>query len=314
MNINDGKEFDIGVVVGRFQVPMLHDGHKAILSSVSSQHKNMLVLVGVSSTLGTKENPLPYVLRLQMLQSSYPGAVFAPINDMACDEAWSDQLDRIVRTHFPMGSVRLYGGRDSFVSHYHGSFETFEYPNIDLGSGSCIRQEVGKSYVNTDDFRRGVIWATQNQYPKVWPTVDIAVVNTDDEPRVLMGKRLSVQGKWRFPGGFVDPTDESFEHAARREMREETGLVCEGKMNYLGTFPIKDWRYKSQDQKIFTTLFHTYHPWGMPKANEEFAVLDWVDIHNTPDYLIEEAHLELFKTLQKKEGMPREFEYPAANR
>jgi 8-oxo-dGTP pyrophosphatase MutT (NUDIX family) len=30
--------------------------------------------------------------------------------------------------------------------------------------------------------------------------------------------------EWDFPGGFVDETDESFQHAARRETEEETGL------------------------------------------------------------------------------------------
>jgi 8-oxo-dGTP pyrophosphatase MutT (NUDIX family) len=30
--------------------------------------------------------------------------------------------------------------------------------------------------------------------------------------------------EWDFPGGFVDETDESFQHAARRETEEETSL------------------------------------------------------------------------------------------
>ncbi len=42
---------------------------------------------------------------------------------------------------------------------------------------------------------------------------------------ILIGKRgiEPQKGNWGLPGGFVDPTDKSIEHAATRELWEETG-------------------------------------------------------------------------------------------
>ena len=312
MNVDDGKHFDIGVVIGRFQVPDLHDAHYELIETVRKRHKSVLVLVGQSAAIGTKENPLPYVLRAQMIQSAFPGVFISPLLDMPNDEDWSQQVDRLVRTHFQHGTVRIYGGRGSFIPHYTGAFPTFEFPLRTTGDGTAVRKDVGRSYENDPMFRKGVIWASQNQWPKVWPTVDIAIINRDDEPVILMGARTA-KGRLRLPGGFVDPTDESFEMAARREMREETGFVAEHKLEYYGTFPINDWRYRTMDQRIITTLFRTEMAWGSPHPSDEFSFLEWVKIFATPIDRIEESHRVLFEHIQKKEGEPRAYQYPVAH-
>lgn len=39
---------EIGVVIGRFQVASLHEGHVALLSAVASRSSRLVVLVGCS--------------------------------------------------------------------------------------------------------------------------------------------------------------------------------------------------------------------------------------------------------------------------
>ena len=64
------------------------------------------------------------------------------------------------------------------------------------------------------------------EYPRPSVTVDVVLFHRDGERvEVLLIKRARdpFKGAWAFPGGFVDE-NEALEHAAARELKEETGL------------------------------------------------------------------------------------------
>ncbi len=63
-------------------------------------------------------------------------------------------------------------------------------------------------------------------YARPAVTVDLVVVTREAAPRVLLIRRKHepFAGRWALPGGFVDP-DEPLADAARRELREETGVA-----------------------------------------------------------------------------------------
>nr|MBA3782191.1 NUDIX hydrolase [Nocardioides sp.] len=66
-----------------------------------------------------------------------------------------------------------------------------------------------------------------SDYPVFYVTVDMAILTVHaDALQVLLVKRRNepYAGKLALPGGFVDP-DEDLPEAARRELREETGLT-----------------------------------------------------------------------------------------
>jgi 8-oxo-dGTP diphosphatase len=73
-------------------------------------------------------------------------------------------------------------------------------------------------------------------YPRPSLTVDLVLVTREGRPRVLLIRRKHdpFAGRWALPGGFVDE-NEPLETAARRELREETGVTAAG-LEQLHTF------------------------------------------------------------------------------
>jgi 8-oxo-dGTP diphosphatase len=67
-------------------------------------------------------------------------------------------------------------------------------------------------------------------------TVDVVLFARGPELQVLLIERghAPFAGRWALPGGFLD-LDEELEQAARRELREETGLEV-GELAQIGTF------------------------------------------------------------------------------
>lgn len=63
--MSDSK--DIGVIVGRFQVNELHPGHLELINDVTARHKRMIVFLGVAPVLVTRNNPLDFITRKEML-------------------------------------------------------------------------------------------------------------------------------------------------------------------------------------------------------------------------------------------------------
>jgi 8-oxo-dGTP diphosphatase len=65
-------------------------------------------------------------------------------------------------------------------------------------------------------------------YPRPALTVDVIICTRESQTRVLLIRRKSdpFAGRWALPGGFVDE-GEKLADAARRELKEETGVAVE---------------------------------------------------------------------------------------
>lgn len=295
------KRSDVGVIVGRFQVPYLTTAHIELIDSVVTNHPKVIMFLGLSPCLVTRNNPLDFEARKKMILDKYPEITVLYIKDIPSDQVWTEKLDeQITDLISPTQSATLYGGRDGFISHYNGKYKTVELEAKQFVSGTELRNSISKSVKQSPDFRAGVIWAAYNQYPKVYTTVDIAILN-EKETEVLLGRKPN-ESQYRFIGGFTTPTSKNFEEDARREVAEETSAEV-GDMIYIGSMKVEDWRYRNEVDKVKTVFYKAKYAFGPLKAGDDISEIKWFKIKDLNKDNIMECHVGLLEMLKKNLGI-----------
>ncbi len=115
--------------------------------------------------------------------------------------------------------------------------------------------------------------------------VGAATLIVDAENRLLLMKR-SDSGCWGPPGGAVE-LGEVLEAAARREVREETGLEL-GELSFFGVFSGPDlfYRYPNGDEVYNVTIVYLTHTSpGKVQLNHEHTEWGWFAPAEIPEDL-----------------------------
>lgn len=277
----------VGVIVGRFQTPYIHDSHEELIDIVQRENHKVIILLGVSTIKHSRRDPLDFSSRQMMLRSLIDRKksqgkwgsefVLAPIFDKEHDDLWSRQLDEIVSNiTSPFNEVKLYGGRDSFISSYNGRYKTQEVPPLGMQSATNNRIACLESVDNVM-FRHGVINASYQKYPTCYQVVDIALYKEDSSEVALIQKEGD--DKFRFPGGFSDPRSCSLETDVKREIHEELSInVNFDNPEYIGSTLIDDWRYRREEDKVKSAFFASRWLWGTIKAGDDAHSCQWVHV------------------------------------
>lgn len=291
----DIKTTQHGVIIGRFQTPELHSEHIKLIQYVLDRHEKVILFLGVSSTLANKKHPMDFITRKYMIEEQFgiSKLTIMPLSDNKSDEIWSKQLDSKIKEVFPLGSVTIYGSRDSFIPYYKGVNKTLELQPDIFVSATDIRELASKKVIASPEFRAGIIYSVYNQFPVVYSTVDIAIIKDDE---ILLGQKLG-ETDWRFIGGFVDVTDESDEFAAKRETLEETGLEV-AELEYVCSMPVNDWRYRGmKDRSVMTRFFKAKYIFGCPTPQDDINALKWFKLTPELENILVEEHKKLFKKI-----------------
>ena len=293
----DIKTTQHGVIIGRFQTPELHSEHIKLIQYVLDRHEKVILFLGISPTLANKKHPMDFITRKYMIEEQFgiSKLIIMPLSDNKSDEIWSKQLDSKIKEVFPLGSVTIYGSRDSFIPYYKGVNKTLELQPDVFVSATDIRELASKKVISSPEFRAGIIYSVYNQFPVVYSTVDIAIIKDDE---ILLGQKLG-ENEWRFIGGFVDNTDESDEAAAKREALEETGLEV-ADLEYICSMPVNDWRYRRiKDRSIMTRFFKAKYIFGCPTPQDDINALKWFKLTPELENILVEEHKKLLKKLIK---------------
>ena len=280
----------IGVIIGRFQTPYLHAGHKAIIDHVISKNDTVVILVGDRASPATETNPMDFDTRRYMIREYLANVNMAGINrnekmiavakimDCETNEEWVRNVDRLIGA-FEVGfGATLYCGRDGFAPHYinHGGkykVEIVSFGNDDI-TATSIRESCGKLGSMNEDNRIGIVKAMQNMWPRHYLTVDMALLSPDDSSIVVAKKKFDKA--YRFPGGFVE-MNEPLVIAAGREMYEETKLISEHSWKLVKEFIIPDWRIRDTKKVTHRTYLMVGKAmvYTRPTASDDVSMAEW---------------------------------------
>lgn len=267
----------------------LNDVHQRLIEQVLEKHARVVVFLG-SNPAPSDRNPLDWVFRWKMFEDRFKARFeVLEMPDLPDDRIWSQELDRRILELRPEGEVTVYGTQEDFVGRYSGRYtaEVWEARQEDFP------EEMSSEEVNSHrDFRAGVLFGMLRRYPTVYPTVDVAVFRNEYE-EVLLARKAN-ETRYRFPGGFTDPSDESYEDAAMRELGEECGELTVDELTYLGSCRIDDWRYRGSSDSIMTHLYACVLSEGEPQPNDDIAELRWFDVNKLNEEMFVSEHRPLF--------------------
>jgi bifunctional NMN adenylyltransferase/nudix hydrolase len=269
-----------------------------LFRQVRRNHKTVIVFVGVAPASLTQNHPLDFPTRKAMIQAKFPEFIVIPLRDTRTDESWSEQLDYAISGIADFGDVTLYGGRDSFVPHYHGRFKPVELAlSVDASiSATDNRKEHSNKVLESSDFRAGMIYAAHHLWPVMLMMVDVAILSYDREEVLLVQK--PGEDKWRFAGGHVEARKGNIEKNARLEASEETGVDLIDQ-EYIGSAIIDDWRYRVTDRSVMTAFYAGRVSNMGARAADDVRDVKWFRLDQLTTFNMMPEHMELLIMLQE---------------
>jgi bifunctional NMN adenylyltransferase/nudix hydrolase len=292
------QEYDVGVIVGRFQTPKLHESHKKLFDYVCSRHEKVVCYLGLSPIMGTIKNPLDFNQRAKMIEEDYPNVQCFYVKDQRSNERWVKTLDSMVcDMKLPLHKPLLYGSRDSFIATYKkagGRFDTEELESDSFISATQVRKEASRSIIANYFVRLGMTLASQFRYPTAYCTVDVAIMD-NNRTRILLGRKTD-EMKFRFIGGFSEPNSASLEIDAMKETMEETHVEL-SYPEYICSMVVDDWRYRGEVDCIKTTLWIGDRVGGDPQADDDIEEVRWFDMS---DFIWEDGYAPTLDELKNE--------------
>ncbi|MBI4675920.1 MAG: bifunctional nicotinamide-nucleotide adenylyltransferase/Nudix hydroxylase [Chloroflexi bacterium] len=251
--------FGYAIVIGRFQP--FHNAHTELLHQAFTQAQNVIIALGSHRAAPNIKNPWTTAQRETMIRAAlapeqHARLYFVYLRDyLYNDNLWAAELQaQVAAITRDEKSIVLIGHRKDSSSYYLEGFPQWQFQDFSQRlplhatrlresyfrgerawekdvprAVNAFMQQFARAddYAHLADEQKFIDQYKQDwsaaPYPPVFVTADAVVYKSG---HILVVKRRGFPGKGllALPGGFV-AQDEWVEHAAVRELREETGIT-----------------------------------------------------------------------------------------
>ena len=298
-NENGNNDATAVAVLMTLQTPSIDEFCKNIVMGIQKDNPAayMILVVKTPAVKSTKDSPLSYESVEWMARCSFDG-LFKEIRSLKeCNdpEKWCKDLDALLPEN-----CTIYELDDLCLHSRKYEENSGKHPIVVLSTGLDEHERMLRETVDTEtqnfDYRRGAQAALNSQYDSVYPTVDCVIFSDDSLSHMYMVKKPD-EKRWRFVGGFSDPSDTSYSCAARREAKEETGMECVC-FDWIGSTKIDDWRYRNERNKIITNIFAMKVVSGEAKADDDVSEIELKNIDELTFDDIQPEHIPIFEKVK----------------
>jgi 8-oxo-dGTP diphosphatase len=134
-------------------------------------------------------------------------------------------------------------------------------------------------------------------------TADIAVLRLIDLPEILLIRRNDppFKSSWALPGGFME-MEETLEEAAKRELKEETGITAGELIRFdMYDAPGRDPRGRTLTQ-VFVMIWK--EELGMPVAGSDAGEAAWFPLTSLPPLAFDHSQIiqDVIRMMQQGES------------
>lgn len=290
---------EYGVIVGKFQAPMLTEGHKQILSTAGNKSDHLLIFIFDNEIPFSSSNPLSYDVRERILLDFVRNkvckhATFYKLSDQKYASSLQNSIDKTL-SYYDIGgknTATIYGGPNNFANDYTGIANKVILPLVQGKNSSELRDMAYNLKQTTLLFHSGMINALNWREP-ICHNFIVPLVTSNEKGPVLLVEQLTTMKNLTIPTFPVVARFDDLIHQSRAELKDIFPELKFSSGSLLGSIKINDWRFR--DTEDFCYYHLVYHRADYSDAPEG---LKWLG-HPLNSYLFEEEYHPLLPYINK---------------
>lgn len=315
----------VGVLIGRFQLPEPHEGHRFLINSILDNCDRLIILIGSSNRARSVRNPWTFRERAEAMQRIFPDVEVQPLNDyLYNDSQWMADVSATIENSVDNTDEVILFGHAKDGNDYLDWFPQYKFQNVPSDieiSGTEIRNTLFDTKHMPDSVRADAAYYAKElvkfrDYPypgSLNVNCGDAILECNGHIALIRRKRAPGAGTWALPGGHKHD-NETFQDCALRELEEETLIKLPRKV-LVGSI-VRRRLFDSPARShggITRSTLGVYirvaaNPDGsMPKlkAADDAAEVQWFSIHDALNLLATyDDHGDIISTLTGVQPLP----------